>query len=871
MFGILRRILQGSKARKREIDPDALISEKWTADFSKPQDRRFFCGSEAAYDAYIQRNALVLGLRKTNCLSWAEDPLYRYGDQVIEGRFCLKPYGGYAAAGFMFRMVDEGTCYLVLVSSKGYFRLDLLRNGTPLPLIGWTEVPDRPSAPDLPADGFMAESASLMVIAFGDHLVLVINSRWAAEIHDSSIPSGRLSFALASYETAAGGQSGIYAAEALLEAFSVDSRVEEVERIYRKWTEETDAAPSSRRRLAETFAAMGQASAALVQLKKGWAPGYRRTQGELLLAGRLALGLGLQDEAEDHIDACIAEGTETPEGREGFIEKLKLLCAAGRYTELIERGNRAVGILPDNPTLRTLLGHAFFEGRDYEAAAAAYDRAFELDETEGLSAKNAANVYELLEQKEEALNRYLKAGRAFLAADNYGDLGTIVPRLLSLGSDSWEAHGLAGKWAFGIEDWKMAAAEFAAAKRQRRAIMGKDDPGDPAILFLQALLLLREGKRRKALPLLEAAAALEPDYPLFRFKLAENRFLLSGNPRDPKLLADLDAALKLSPEDGWVANFAAQVALSRGDTEEAADHLERAGRFLGEVPAIRVNRGILSYLRGFPDQALEILASGPAEDPGGIMANCAGNLLVRSGRYEEADEYYRKALSIAPANVEYLSNRASCLIELGLFGEADEVLTRAYSLAPDAGIIERIAYVAIKKGEYQRAEAACRTALDTDGRYTPALLSLGWIYVNSHRWDDLAEIIRRLEALLPEGNLATGPEELRIRLEELRSRLENALTRTVSCGSCGRTWRVPRNLPPVKSIRLFAMPPDELPAGTCPQCGKTYCIGCAKKNLDPEGRFLCVRCGVSLKLIDNGLKKLLSDWAAGTIPAGKTD
>ncbi|MDR3145007.1 MAG: tetratricopeptide repeat protein, partial [Treponema sp.] len=682
MFAILRRIFQGGKAREREIDPDALVNERWIADFSDPRGRRFSCGSEAAYDAFIRQKALVLGLRKPNCLSWVEDPLYRYGDQVIEGRLRLQPYGGYAAAGFMFRMVDEGTCYLVLVSSKGYFRLDLLRNGTPFPLIGWTEVPDRPSAPDAAAEGFMADPVSLMVIAFGDHLVLVINSRWAAELRDSSIPSGRLSFALASYEAASGARPGIYAAEALLEAFSVDSRVEEVERIYRKWTEETGADPQSRRRLAETFAAMGQESAALVQLMKGWTPGYRRTQRELLLAGRLALGLGLQKEAEDHIDACIAEGTETPEGREGLVERLKLLYTAGRYAELRDWGDRAARVLPDNAVVRTLLGHASLEGRDYEAAAAAYDRAFELDTAEGLSAKNAANAYELLERKEEALDRYLKAGRAFLAADNYGDLGTVVPRLLSLGAGSWEAHGLAGKWAFGIEDWKMAAAEFAVAERQRRAALGKDDPGDPAILFLRALLLLREGKRRKALPLLETAVALEPDYPLFRFKLAENRFLLSGNPRDPKLLADLDAALKLSPEDGWVANFAAQVALSRGDTEEAADHLERAGRLLGELPAIRVNRGMLAYLRGFPDQALEILAADPAEDPEGIMANCAGNLLVRAGRYEEADEYYRKALSAAPANAEYLSNRASCLIELGLLGEADEVLTRAYSLAP---------------------------------------------------------------------------------------------------------------------------------------------------------------------------------------------
>jgi transposase-like protein len=63
----------------------------------------------------------------------------------------------------------------------------------------------------------------------------------------------------------------------------------------------------------------------------------------------------------------------------------------------------------------------------------------------------------------------------------------------------------------------------------------------------------------------------------------------------------------------------------------------------------------------------------------------------------------------------------------------------------------------------------------------------------------------------------------------------------------------------------MAMPPDDLPAGSCPSCGKTYCIGCAKENLDPQGRFVCPACGKSLKLINEGLKKLVADWAESAL------
>jgi transposase-like protein len=63
------------------------------------------------------------------------------------------------------------------------------------------------------------------------------------------------------------------------------------------------------------------------------------------------------------------------------------------------------------------------------------------------------------------------------------------------------------------------------------------------------------------------------------------------------------------------------------------------------------------------------------------------------------------------------------------------------------------------------------------------------------------------------------------------------------------------------------MPPDEFPAGACPECGKTYCIGCAKEHVDENGRFMCPECQKNLKLSDDGLKKIIYDWAASAIPA----
>jgi tetratricopeptide (TPR) repeat protein len=912
MLGFLKKI---SPLRAfRILRKDRQDGELWTAGFGGKGPVRFDIKSESAHDAYIRGGALALGLKKSHCLAWVEAPGFVYGDMALEARFRLDVHGAYGAAGFLFRVMDGGTYYSALVSSKGYFRLDVVRNGMPLPLVGWTELPapagaleagaERavPAGAGPPEEAAAAGETALTIIACGNRLLLGINGSWAAEMSDATLRAGELCFAAASYEEApVGGEApadveapaGPYRVEAFLESLSVDTRAGKAAALYEQWS----AAPRDPRsclRLAETFAAMGQPDPALVQLKRAWEnPGRERRAGELLFAARLARALEDYALAEEYADACLGAaeledpadreapaGMEAPVGPAGpedlrgpaLVEKAKILHGARRYGDLAAHTAEALRTLPEEPLLHRLRGRALESLGDCRGAAAAYDRAFELDREDGSLAENAAALYEALGRKEEALERCFRAGRVFLASENYGDLGALVPRLLSLGENNWEAHGLAGKWAFGIEDWKRAEEEFVRAEKLRKKTRPRPKR-DAAAVFLEGLLKIREGRRREALPLLEEAAALAPDYPLFRFRLAETRFLLSGDAGDPRLKADLKTALKLSPHDGWVHNFAAQLALSRGDLDKAADHLELAGTLLGEIPAIRVNRAALLDLRGDLEGALGLLdpERKPDGEPGfprapgedgesrGLLANCAGNLLVRAGRYGEADKYYERALAAAPDLREYICNRASCLIAMGLYGTADEILARAHRRGPDPTVLELISYVAARKGEYARAETACRSALDLDPCHAPSLLSLSGYLASRSRWLEAEEFVRRLEALPLEGDAAARRGELRKRVDEGRSRL-------IRCASCRRSWRVPLSPPPAPPIRLFAMPPENLPAGTCAECGTTYCIGCGKKRLNEDGRFVCPKCGKPLRLMNEGLKQLVYDWAAAALP-----
>jgi tetratricopeptide (TPR) repeat protein len=836
--GIMLRFLRGF-FKRGPIDQDGTPEERWSADFSKLRSSRFQEETEETYQATIGRRGLELRLKKARQLAWVEDPLYRYSNAVIEAlvRFPAAEEGKtscYAAAGLLFRYSDAGSYYSILISTKGFFRVDAVFNGTPMPLIGWTECPDRTS---------IGRGALLRVIALGDRLTFVVDDLWAAEIEDSTHSIGRIAFAVAGYDDCPD-------VSARLESFRIDSRSLDVEAVHYRWNSFIRVDPASRSRLAATFLSMGQPLSALVQLKRAWKTEARRlgavqrSPKDLLMAAECAMRLSLLEEAEEYLDRCVEADSQADEARRAIAEKAKLLYLSNRYAELREHAEAAIGLYPEDATLRTLLGHAFWNLGAWERAAAAYEQAYSLDPDNGIIALNAAQALERIGNREAAFERYLVAAAAFLRAEAYDDLTEAAARLRELRPDSPMVHAVSGKRAYAMEDWKTAEQDLEAA-----AEAGSEDS---AVHYLLALLRIRTGKRADALPLLERAVELEGTFPAYRFRLAETRFLLSGDPLDPILEEDLAKALELAPEDGWIANLAGQIAIARGDLDAAKEHTERASRALPEESAVLINRAELAYRAGDVEGALALLSHG--DDPAGELANARGNILVRAERMEEADQSYEQALRRAPDESDFLRNRASCLIELGRYGEADELLSKLMDLEPGARTFDLIAYVAVKKGEYPRAEAAYRTGLERFPEDPALLAGLSWHYLSTGRWAAAEDTIAELE------KVAQGAKTV----ADLKERLLEATTKRVRCAGCDRSWRVLKDASSAPPFRLVAEPPDDMPAGTCPTCGDTYCIGCGKKHL-AEGRFVCPTCGARLKLLDEGLKKLLSDWVAGTV------
>lgn len=828
--------------QKAEIDPDTLMEERWVADFSKPGKTRFIPETETTYECSLSKSGLALNLKRGYQMAWVEDPLYRYADLVLEAHVSLETGNGYGAVGFHIRRSDDSTYYSFLLSNKGYFRFDVVFNGTTMPLIGWTEAPDVKAGLDA--------VHLIRLIALGNKFTIIINDKWAGEISDDTIPAGKIAFSVVSYEQNQASLTG------LLRSLLIDSRTVEVEAFHLRWNRFIKIDNQARLRLAETFLAMNQPLSALVEIKQIWkTAGTLRNQEDLLFAARCALQLSLFDEAEEYLNHCLESDIESETSRSAMIEKAKLLYLQGKYADLQEHTQGALEFFPQDAMLHTLLGHAYMNLGRPDLAAKSYDRAFAQDDSNALIAQNAGIAYEQWGNKQEALDRYLRAGTIFLSAENYNDLALLIPRILELGRDHRKAHGLAGKYYFTMEEFQKAEKELELADTMEPDA-ANDSDSDPALPYLRALLLIRKGKRKSAIPFLKRAVQQAPDSALFHFRLAENLFLLRQNPEDAELWEHLRKSLSIQQDDGWTLNLAAQVEMRGGNLDSAQSYLERAASLLPKEPAVRANQAELAYQQGAIDRALSLLKDTSIEDTEGLLAHQAGSILARSGRLEEAKAFYEEAIKKNPDGLEFLVDYASCLVDLGLYGEADEQLGKAYEKESNESILELIGYIAFKKGEFPRSEGAYRLALEMDPENTNVLSSLAWVYITMGRWSSAEACIQQLEKRIsPDSNEYQS-------VKELRERFLMGTTRLIRCAGCTRSWRVPLDAPEAPPLRLVAQPPDELPAGTCIHCGKTYCIGCAKQSIDESGRFICPDCGERLKLYDEGLKRILSDWAA---------
>lgn len=882
MLTFMKRLFGRAQAPLQDIEDTP--EELWRAPFKKPDASRLPAEKGDGYRSSFGPDGFILELERKNIFAWTVDPIYRYRDAVFEADILpgspehapaegeaapqnplpdsrRMTNAGTAAGGIIFRYLNESTFYMVLVSDAGMIRMDAVVNGTPLPVLGWTETA---------AAAAGKPGSRLKIIARGTSFTLIVNERWVAECSDDTIQApGRIALAGQNW-------NALSSVRIVFGSLSIDSRPFEIEAVHTRWNSLIPIPPEARVRLAETWLAMGSYVPAILQLKKAEKAAPLQPEARLALA-RAYLAQRVFEEAEEEFRKIIEARQEAPEALEFAGTDQALFhtdpaedsqpaqvraesgAGAASIAAITEARSELGGIfylqdryqdleillsgIPieqrrESPFLSNLEGHLLRHKGCHEEAATRYERAGELVPGEGLFHLNAGNEWLKAGLHPRAVDAWLEAGRRYLAAGDTDELEGIIDNLesagrLSLPEQEYPMQALRGKYHYARGNADEALACFERIEGERCS--------DSAVWYLSALLRREKGDIQGALERLVRARDLEPGFAAYRFRLAET-LRNAGQEYEE----ELNQALEADDGDGWIHNLAALSLLDKNDPDSAAINLAEARRLLPGEREIVVNLAEVRRRQGRLAEALELLDRSNARE-----LHAGANLLVEEGKYEDAEEWYREALRKTPFDPELLADRAANCLELDLLNEADDLLGRAYDIQPSPRVFLLISFLAGKKGEFTRSEIALQQGLEEFPEETELLRELARVYLHTQRVDNAKAVLRKLK------RIDSGPET-----NELEQDIEERSSQKISCSSCNRYWRVPRNLPPQGSLHLTAQPPDDLPAGTCPACRAHYCIGCAREHLGDDGRFRCKTCNTPLKLVEPGIIWLLNRWQA---------
>ncbi|MCP5514689.1 MAG: tetratricopeptide repeat protein [Spirochaetales bacterium] len=827
--------------RKNVTSPDTTGGDDWKENFSIFRKSRFKNEKEKNYTSeVIPGTGLQLVLKKENVFAWCEPPENIYTDFDAQCSFSFETAGVYCSGGFLFRMGNDYNYYYFLLSNRGYFRVDCVFNGNPIRLIGWTPL------------SFPVEKINTMrITAWGTALNFYINGRKVASLNDETIGSGYITFCGQNYDrppvsddpspVPASGRSD---AVILLKKFRVTSTPADVEKA---WSEDNEIADDQKLLLARSFFDRGQFLPAAVQVKSFLEnnPAAENREETLSWYGEILVNLGLFDDALGQFEKALEK---KPQEKNYLLEKGNILYQLGRYDKLKDFLSSSEPVLENEPLYWNLRGHSlFYLGRNTDAESC-YRKAAEMDRENPLYFFNAAKTLESSGKTEEAAFYYAESSVLFFREENYEEAASAAELAIDMspsgGSIRMKAESVTAKILFQNSEYRAAEKKFREITAEYPEECGSD------IFFLYGLIQLEKGRYKKAAQLVEKACEKESGFYLYWYKLAEIR-------RMEKLESDAISALskahELAPDDFLVNSLLGTIALENGNCTEAEKYFETAFRAKPEYSAgsAAVNYSDALLMNGKTDKAMDVLDS-VQQDADVLLQK--GRIYSESGekslalrQYTEARELYPESLQAAKALILYYYNNEE-------YGKAEEVLSSAADAIPsDSGLLNIRGNISRVRGDFNSAFNDYRKSLAIE--FDP-VVALNYI-------DGLCETLdfkkaaEKYEEYFGKNTAGSWPVSVTERKKKLFNRIERETVKTLECASCGRKWKVPKNIRDDRKITITGDPDPESPAGKCSSCGKIYCIGCASEWIK-NGRFRCPECNENLKLSDGHLRHLAS-------------
>ncbi|MEA1910050.1 MAG: tetratricopeptide repeat protein [Spirochaetota bacterium] len=811
-----------SKRKKQEIEKDSIVSELWEFDFCSGGENRFELEDSETLCAEIKEESLVLTAKKSDLFIWSLNNFYRYNNFILDAEISIEKNNGHSAAGFLFRYADENNYYYLMISENGFFRLDVVFNGSPRILIPWTSCKIK-----------SLQDIKVKIIVHGLTVTLFIDDIWIGEIDDESIDAGYIAF---------GGQNFSDKLKAVfgLSKIRIESRAIKVELEFQSQVKNGSIPVENRKELATRFFESGQYSAVLIQIKKALRNNTRNYELSFLMAKSLSR-LAFHNEALKALDSCIDLSGSI--NKDIIIEKASVLYKLNRLVELRDFLNLNLDILLKTPFLLNLRANTEDGLGKFDTAIDFYKQAIDLESENGVFRINLARTLEKSGNIELAFRSYSEAALCFFRDENFIELSQILSNMSRLKPGNKEGLILEGKILF--QEGRLGEAYLVFHKLRNGGLK------DSSVDFLYGIILRDKGQQEEALSLFESSALSEPDYYPYWFKYAETLYLM-GLPAEDIVIK----AIALEKDNPWGHNLYGLILLSENRASDAKLSFAKALELEKDSIDLLINYsnavsevdGTEAAISLFPDQSTSLKMSS--------VQNQIGNLYYDQGEYNKASDYYKKAVREDGSNRTYKENLSSALIKQDYILAAEEILSGLMAECLTPATLEMTAQVAFRKGEYKRAETSFLEAIKLEPENSRILLNYGDFLFTRLNYSAVEKIAEKVIVMSKKRRVKSADIE---NAEILLKKVKTVLNSRYECSICGTEWWVPNNIPIIDVVRLHGEPDGDSPAGKCNSCGKVYCVKCAVNNIK-NSRFVCPDCDEYLKLSENYLKYLAMEY-----------
>ncbi len=229
----------------------------------------------------------------------------------------------------------------------------------------------------------------------------------------------------------------------------------------------------------------------------------------------------------------------------------------------------------------------------------------------------------------------------------------------------------------------------------------------------RAIAMLRDGREKEAVPILEGAVAANPKSGYLRRHLG-NAYRRAG--RLPDGIRELLAGLELDPSSFGTLTDLGGAYFEAGDLRRAEEIYRQVLKVNPRVGVAYSNLGLIEQKRGRREAAVRLYEQALAEDPNLLRALVnLGTLYEEGGRADDAVRLYLRVTDLDPENDKAFFSAAYLLFRGGRHDQALAVLeraARAHPRSPKPALYRARVHEA--RGDLEAAARDLRQALALD-------------------------------------------------------------------------------------------------------------------------------------------------------------